>query len=1352
MRGRKSVSRNVFASDLGIIAKGGNSNNLVVAVTDLKTTETLSDVEIEIYNFQNQLLAKEKTNSDGIATINLEKKPFLLIARKDKQVGYLRLDDGSALSLSMFDIGGDVSNKGVKGMIYGERGVWRPGDSLYLTFILEDKNNVIPQTHPVIFELYTPENQLYERKIKTGSINRFYDFRTATSPDAPTGNWLAKVKVGGSNFTKTIKIETVKPNRLKINLDFHTAVLDSKGSNLGDLQATWLHGAVAKDLDADVSVTVQQTTTTFEKFPGYIFDNPTYKFESEEKNLFNGKLNEDGKVQIDARFGIQNNAPGMLKAAFKVRVFEKGGEFSIDQFSLPFSSYESYAGVKVPKGPGWSGSLYSNEPNLIPIVTVDKNGNTVNRQKVQIKIYSLDWRWWWEENEEDDLAHYIANSSSYLLKTDYVNTVNGKAMYEMNLKTESWGRKLILVTDPVSGHTTGQMFYTSYKGWWNNRGQDAPGGAEMLTFSTDKEKYNVGEDVKIQLPENEKGRALVSIESGSNVIKTFWVDSEKDKSTFSFKATEDMAPNVYVHITYLQPHNQMNNDRPIRMYGVQCIYVEDPETHLEPVISMPDVLAPEENVTIKISEKKGRKMTYTIAIVDEGLLDLTRFSVPNAWKTFYAREALGVKTWDMYKYVLGAFTGELSGLLAIGGDEELNKKGGQKANRFKPVVKFIGPIELKSGSNTHTFKMPNYVGSVKTMVVAGYEGAYGSAEKVTPVKKPLMVLATLPRVIGPSESTRLPVTVFAMDETVKNVTVKVETNELFKLKEAGNKTISFNRAGDKVVYFDIDVAEKIGIGKVKVTASSGNLKATYDIEMDVRLSNPRITSVTDAMVEPGKTWSLDYKPLGVAETNNGTLEVTSVIPIKLEERLKYLMMYPHGCIEQTTSSVFPQLYLSSLIELSSEQKKTIDDNIRAGIDRIRTFQLVNGGLSYWPGESGYASDWGTNYAGHFMLEAQAKGYSLPGTFLKNWISYQKDRANEWSVNKNTDYYYSSSELIQAYRLYTLALAGKPALGAMNRMREISKLSLAARWRLAAAYYLAGRTDIAKEMVDKISTHVEPYKELSYSYGCNQRDEAMILETLCLLGNMVEANSLVKEIANDLASDRWYSTQMTAYSLLAISKFVGSSEQSGEMKYTYSFNKGASQKVSSQSPFTQQKLTIKGTTNGNVQVTNTGGKKLFIKLQLDGIPLPGNETDAENSLNLSVTYLDMEGRAIDPTSIEQGTDFMAEVKIHHPGARSEYKEMAMTQIFPAGWEITNTRMVESAAQYMVNMPRYQDIRDDRVYSYFDLRPNESKTFRVLLNAAYPGRYYLPAVYCEAMYDNDINARKAGKWIEVTGTDN
>jgi uncharacterized protein YfaS (alpha-2-macroglobulin family) len=1348
IRNRQSIARNILASDLGILVKGNPDNELIAAVTNLITTEPMQGVRVEIYNYQNQLMEQGTTDSDGKCTFKLNSKPFLLVAKLDKQRGYLRLDDGSALSLSMFDIGGQQNKKGVKGFIYGERGVWRPGDSIYLTFILEDKNHSLPESHPVVMELYTPENQLYERKIKTSNLNGFYDFRTATKTSDQTGNWLAKIKVGGSIFTQYLKVETVKPNRLKINIDFGTEIL-KKGSPVnGTLKVTWLHGAVGKNLKADINVRLSKSTTAFKGFDGYAFDDPSKNFESEEKLLFSGNVNENGEAALTPKFEVGTNAPGVLKATFKTRAFEEGGDFSSDLLPLKYSPYTSYVGVKIPEGKGWNGSLYSNESNLIPIVTVDENGKPVDRTKVKIEIYDIYWRWWWEYSDNDDLGSYIANQSQNLLSTTYVDTKNGKVLYDMNLKQESWGRKLIRITDPISGHSCGQLFYTSYKGWWNRNDSNNPGGAEMLTFSTDKKIYKVGDEVSVELPASKQGRAFVSIESGSKVVDNFWVKVDQDNGKFSFKTTAEMAPNVFIHVTYIQPHNQTTNDLPIRLYGVQPIGVENPETHLEPVLTMPDVLEPEQNVTLQIKEKQGRPMTYTIAVVDEGLLDLTRFKTPEAWEHFYAREALGVKTWDLYKYVMGAFSGEMAGLLAIGGDEDMIKKEGQKANRFKPVVTFMGPFELRSGTQSHTFKMPNYVGSVKTMVIAGYDGAYGKAEKATPVKKPLMVVATLPRVVGPGEKVQLPVTLFVMDKSVKNVSLKIETNEFFSITEEAKKSVTFEKEGDETVYFNLNVSEKIGIGKVKVIAQSGKEKAIAEIEIDVRLPNPRVTQIIDAIIEPGKEWISDYKAVGIEGTNKGVIEVSTMLPINLGNRLAYLLQYPHGCIEQTTSAVFPQLHLASILDLTKEQKQQAETNIKAGIDKLKSFQLGNGGMSYWPGESGQASDWGTNYAGHFMIEAQKAGYSLPPDFMRNWIKFQTEQANDWSINmSNRNYHYNSDQLIQSYRLYTLALAGKPALGAMNRLREMKDLSITSKWSLAAAYYLAGRENVAQELIVNLSTTVKSYKELSYSYGSDMRDQAMILETLVLMKQTGQAKKVAEELAEKLSSGKWYSTQTTAYSLLAMAKFAGITGADTEINYEFSINGSKMEKISTKSVVSQQELRVDEALNGNVKIKNNSQKMVFVKIQLSGIPLTGDASNASNDLYVKVRYLDLKFNPIDPVLLTQGYDFIAEVRIEHPGIRGDYKEMALTQIFPSGWEIRNLRMEESSSNFIKDIPRYMDIRDDRIYSYFDIDASGSRTFRVLLNATYVGKFYLPTLYCEAMYDNEINGKVGGKWVEV-----
>lgn len=190
-------------------------------------------------------------------------------------------------------------------------------------------------------------------------------------------------------------------------------------------------------------------------------------------------------------------------------------------------------------------------------------------------------------------------------------------------------------------------------------------------------------------------------------------------------------------------------------------------------------------------------------------------------------------------------------------------------------------------------------------------------------------------------------------------------------------------------------------------------------------------------------------------TNSTQLELSILPPINLGKRLNYLISYPHGCIEQTTSSAFPQLFLSDIMDLSESKQKEIQRNIIATIDRLSKFQTVEGGFAYWPGQSD-DNDWGTNYAGHFMLEAKDKGYNIPTALFNNWKSYQGKRARRWA--RHGQY---NDDIVQAYRLYTLAKAQSPELGAMNRLREDSNLSLEAKWRLAAAYALTGRAQVAR---------------------------------------------------------------------------------------------------------------------------------------------------------------------------------------------------------------------------------------------------------------------------------------------------
>lgn len=1349
--GSRSISRNVLASNIGLTAKISNDGSLACIVTNLISTDPIANATIEIYDFQQQLTAQSKTDSKGMTTFSLDKKPFVVVAKYGEQRGYLKLDENASLMLSRFDVSGAASQKGIKGYLYGERGVWRPGDSLYLSFILEDKQNTLPPNHPVIFELDNARGQTVYKTVKSESENNFYPFRIATNNDAPTGNWLARIRVGGSVFTKSLKVETIKPNRLKIRLDFGKEML-SVGDMpvIGTLEAKWLHGAIAKNLNAAVEVTLSQAKTTFKGYTDFVFDDPSRKFYSDQQTIFEGTLDAQGLAKIPTDIKVENAAPGMLNAHFNARVFEKGGDFSVDRFSMPYSPYEKYIGLKLPKGDKARGMLLTDTNHVVQIVALSEAGKLVNTT-LEVKLYKLNWNWWWEQSD-DDLTSYLGRINTEAMQIDTVSTQNGKANWKLRVNYPEWGRYLVQVTDMEGGHATGQVVFIDWPGWAGRGQKDNPGGAAMLAFSAEKETYIVGEQIDLTIPSSKGGRALISIETGSRIIRSFWAETSDKETRVNFTATSEMAPNIYVNVSLIQPHSQTENDLPIRLYGIIPIVVEDPTTHLSPMIAMADVLRPESNNKVTVSEASGLPMTYTLAIVDEGLLDLTRFATPDPWNHFYAKEALGVKTWDLYDMVLGAYTGKLERLLAIGGGDDAAPIKGAKANRFKPMVRYMGPYTLKKGEKkVHDFDIGQYVGSVRVMVVAGNKGAYGKVDKAVPVRKPLMILATLPRVLGPGEILKLPVSVFAMEKHVKNVTVEVITGNSLSLKGNKTKTIQFSNIGEETIEFDLEVMENIGIGKVRIKARSGNETAEQEIEIDIRNPNPVVTDILEGEIAAGKTWESVFELPGMQGTNTCVVEVSSVPPMNLAHHLDYLIRYPHGCVEQTTSSVFPQLLVLDLIELKPSKKREIENNIKAGIEKLRNFQKPNGGLSYWPGIQS-TDDWSTTYAGHFMLEAEKKGFQIPSGFLDKWKKYQKKLAREWvSQEGNQSYswlsYGNPSELIQAYRLYTLALAGSPEIGAMNQLKEKETLSLASKWRLAAAYALAGQTDIAKQMTKNLSTVIPPYKENRYTYGTDLRDRAMVLETLSLIGEKERARPIVNAISANMISGNWYSTQTTAYCLIGMSKYVGGTNAQ-KMEFEYRVNGGNGQSLISQSPFSQVELTINEKASNKFLINNKGTGELYARIILKGQPLIGEESDKSSNLLLEVVYRDMSGEIINPARLEQGTDFMAEVTIKNPGNTGNYDQMALTQIFPSGWEIINTRMdgIENLSA-AGNKPEYQDIRDDRVSTYFDIAKGQIHLYRILLNASYLGKYYLPAVSAEAMYDETIFARVAGQWVEV-----
>ena len=1334
---KNAISSNIFASDIGLIAKKGKSNEILAFTTNMLTAMPLSGAKVGLYNYQQQLISEGTTDSNGSVKLTYDdnEEAFFVIASNESQKAYLKLNYGETLSLSEFDVSG-ANNSGYKAFIFGERGVWRPGDSIYLSIILQEDLNPVPLGHPVVLEVTNPRNQLVYREVQNKNEWGYHTFRFKTDKGDITGNYSAKISVGGNTYWKGLPIETIKPNRLRVEMDFSKDYLSGDGDVTATLTARWLHGAVAKDLNAKVNLSLYATSTLFNGYEKYHFADVSKSFDYDTQELFDGITNENGQIIQEISFDVGTSAPGKCTAVLSTKVFEKGGNFSTEEQSIVYHPYSSYVGIRVPDSED-SYYLKSDKTYNLNIVLLDKDGNKIkDSRELQVSLFEYEWSWWYDNS--DDAMDFASSNYNNAIQNKKVTIENGKGSTNFKLPNVDYGDFLIYVYDPVSKHSSSQILNVSSYSYRSYSYEDAT-GPQMLSLVAESDTVNVGDEILVKLPEGE-GHALVCVENGTRVLSSHWVEVNGKNAEFKITATEEMTPNVYIQVSLLQPHNQTKNDHPIRMYGIIPIWVENEATHLYPILDMDDELEAESKVSIEVSEKNGMPMTYTIAMVDEGLLNLTHHSTPDPWSHFYKRDALGVTTWDMFDWVIGAFGIKVERLLSIGGggsvDELLDPL---KANRFKPMVKFIGPFYLEKGKTvTHEIQLPQYIGSVRTMIVVAEDHAYGSAEKTTPVTKPLMILGSLPRVLSPQEEVVLPITLFAMDPSVRNVIVEVETNNILSIDGASKQTVKFDKEGEAYINFKLKVNESTGLATVKLIAKSGMHRSEYDMELNVRYPNPPTTDVLVGIVNSKESIEQIFNAIGLPGTNDAIIEMYSIPPLNLEKRLNYLIRYPHGCIEQTVSAAFPQLYLDQLLDLDNEKKQDIQDYVNRAITKLSKYQLSNGGFSYWPG-SDNVSYWGTNYAGHFLIEAQKAGYNVPNTVINRWVSYQKTKASHWTDDGG------SSQLTQTYRLYTLALSGNPDKGAMNRLRQKSNLSSISLWRLAAAYQIIGKTNVASQIVSVLTTKVKDYNEMAGTFGSGTRDRAMILETLVLMGNFEDAFMLVMQISEDLSTKRWMSTQTTAYALKSIAEYVKDQPSDGDISCTLKIN-GVTTMLESDMPVMQHPLNILEEGENSLEVLNNTGSILYYRIILTGVPPMGSETDGANEMQMDVIYTYLDGTPIDITNIEQGSDFVATVKLKHTGYRDYFQNMALTQLFPSGWEIINKRMTTTDLGEQ-SYAQYSDIRDDRVYTYFNIYKNNSKTYKVLLNASFAGKYYLPAVNVEAMYDNTIYARKSGQWVEV-----
>jgi len=1342
------VYKPIFLSNIGMTAKRSESDTKVF-VTDIITGKPLSSVAVSLLDWNGDVQRTKTSNNQGLATFDSDDYYYYIKAEKGAQITALSKNE-MMWSTSGFDVGGvGEDSRRSKGFIYTERGVYRPGDSINVGFIVRNNDNTFPGNHPVSITVYDPDYNIIFEQTTSQAIDGLYTFGFATDENAPTGNYNIRINAGGSWFYQDLKIETVVAEQLKVQVKpLKRQIAWTDKSIDFELNANYLFGAPAANLKAEVVIEIHPYTIEFPKFSDFFFSRSDLEFNSFTQNALKMDLDAEGKLTSSWIIPSLGNVPSALKAKIIGKVIEKGGQTNEGWNVVDMHVYPNYVGIKDPSGYGYH---TIGQEVKFPVMLADANGKKVSGKQVEYRIYRNDKRWWYQyDNRRNYQLKYKEDSQTYLETSGTVNIQEGTS--SIGFTPSENGEYLIEVSDGGSGHSA-SIFFSAYR-YGGIPGGDLNEGT--LALKSDKVKYTSSDKAKIMIPNPKQGNILVTVEKGRAILDWFWVDpssSKNDELVIDIPLNKRMLPNAYVTISVIQPHDQTQNDRPIRMFGIIPIMIEDPDTKIDFIIETAENLTPNQDFEVKISTKSQKQAHFTIAVVDEGLLSLTQFRTPNPWREFYKKVGLFVETYDVFSHIISANKGDVFQTFSIGGADDMDYRESQLdpidgKKRFKPVCMFQGPLSTDDrGRATVKFHMPNYNGAVRVMVVGTNKGSFGNAEKTIPVRSDIIMQPSVPRILKPGDEFTLPVALFRINPKISNAQFTLSTEG--PLEVIGDKIIkvNFDQNDEADIKFKVKVKEAVGQAKISLTGVSGNVEVKSETDIKIVPSSVRIYDKSTDKIEKGQTLNIKVPKVGLDGTNYANLDLNIFPNMDFDHRLKWLIRYPYGCIEQITSILFPQLYLKKMGYFQKDELVEIDRNLNEGINRLQMFVVNSGGFAYWPGNT-TESDWGTNYATHFLIEAKKQGYSVPDHMYNNAIARLESAARQHSGKLTT----------RVNRAFVLALAQKQPMAEMNLLMEseLKNMNSAERWMLASAYHLAGAENIRDQILTNTDIATKEYEPFSYNFGSKYRDDAIILYAAVLMNKLETAELLAKTVAANLSSREYLSTQSSGYMLLALGKYfdvAGISAAQGQIisgtvklanGETINFNQSG-----------RINLPIKGNFNQDIQVTISNSTKVdvvYASLSWNGVPLKDESKAFENNLSLKVGWFDENGDNLNPQSLKQGTTFYGKFSVKNNSPVSRVSELALMQVLPSGWQIENVRINNTLLPdwtrgWNLNKENYLDIRDDRIMWFFDLKDNETLDFIVKLNCINAGEFWLPGTLLEAMYSKDFKATTEGMKVYV-----
>ncbi len=1328
----------VLLTDTGLVAKQGN-DEIGIWASSLKNLQGIAGAKITVLSRQNQVLASGMTDNKGIfwkkgLKESLKKHtPFMAICEKNGDMAFL-LFDRFKVDTTGLDVGGaDIVGGAYTAFVYGERDLYRPGDTVNGMMILRDKKLEVPKSMPVTLHFIDPRGRKIDSQFLQSGLQGEGGFSLALSKTALTGRYAVQAVVGENVVgLYSFQVEEFVPDKIRVDIDVADLELTPGRDYSFQIRSQYLFGAVANSLPVTGNVRLFSATFAPKGFEDFLFGTSAL-FKEREIFYTDTKLDENGELKCSFQLPDDLQPPAALQAVISARVEKNGGRGVMANYSLPVHIYSAYPGLK--KLPKENYSPREEVQGEVILVTPD--GKNKQSGSVEVQFFQDCWETVLRRTPSGGYR-YESVCNPQFLRSEKVEIVNGKGVFRFS--SQKIGSYRFVVKDEQSGAMSEQSFLVS--GWgYSPWAITHPAKLELVP---DKKDYQIGQVAKIQVRSPFSGKMLVTVE-GENVQKTMFYTLKDNTAEIELPIEATYSPNVYVTAMLVRSAKSLEPGAVARAFGSVPIFVELSKKQQKITLSLPEKIRPHQVLPVHIQTEPDSLVT--VSIVDEGICQILGGKVPNPFLTFYGKRKLGVTSFDTFSFLFPNTAKLFEKSPAGGGDgsisfvSELRAKSAllrmEGVRLAKAVVFWSGP--LKADAKGHVkldWKVEDFQGAVRVHVVSCKNEKFAARSQIVQVSSPLVVMPVAPRFMGLNENLDLPVTV--MNRSGKSGKYMLEVKGSGALSCEQKVECDLEKDGETTIFIPVVSKAVEGQAKFELIFLGEGEKIQTHFSFPVLSRLPVVKLEKHGTLEEcTQQISQETESVLLPQSVSRTLRIGATPWVLLGTSLQDLLAYPYGCTEQAVSRAFPLLYFDSLArELTPEffKNKSVSFMVQNALETVRSRQTANGGFSFW--DSGReAEPWISIYATHFLLEAQRVGYGVDSFFLKQALKYLAHIAKEKNESEE-------GLRTRAYALYVLALARQGDLGSMDYLRAncLQDLPVDGRYFLANAYFYMGQSEDLSKIINEFDA-----KEQMQPKGMYSPFRSKAIQLLCLQDfspRDLRLALLAREISVGL-SQKQCSTQEKAFGFLALGRFY-KQQESQSLKASVFVDEKEFAKVDGIKPFSFS-LPAKGEVKIIQQQPCISP---FYQLEISGVPQRENWQPKSNGITLTTAFLDKNGMPLQNYFI-QGSTVVLKIECT---AEQDIANCVLQIPFPSCLEIENTNLqnVEEFSWMQTEnrlFPIYEDRQNERLLVFADLKQGEKQVYYVQFRTIFVGNCMLPPVSCESMYQPELRAYTAFSEIQV-----